>query len=290
MSEKDYLKAFDYDITAGTVTSTPAAIATARPAKDGMPGGFSSLSANGEKDGIVWTVVQQANSMFGPPTAAFFYAHDATTLKELWNNSKDPAALAKFTAPTIADGKVFLPSAGFFRVYGLIDTKKKKEEVPLTASIQRRWLTSGGLHGLLGHPQGDPLRDADGDGLRQDFETLIAGGGYGQVSVPPSVKIERAMCDMPDKWQPTLPITTSMFASPRTGVHYVIGEIRDKFLQAGGTKQFGYPLTDEVATPDGFGLMTRFERGTIFWYPGHNAEIGEPKPPPLNATPKMDHR
>jgi len=291
MSEKDYLKAFDYDVAAGTVTPAPAAIATVRPAKDGMPGGFSSVSANGFKDGIVWTVVQQLNSMTGPPTPALLYAHDAATLKQLWSNDEDRVAFAKFTAPTIADGRVILPSAGLFQVYGIADSKKMQKiaNLPLEAVINRRWLNGGGQHGLLGAPQGDVVRD-DSGGLRQDFQTLISGGGYGQVSVPPSVTIERAMCDQPSKWQPTLPITTSLFASPKTGVHYVVGEIRNAFLQAGGTKEFGYPITDEVATPDGLGLMTRFERGTIYWYPGQNAAIGEPKAPPVRVTPaKADH-
>jgi hypothetical protein len=75
-----------------------------------MPGGFSSISSNGTSRGIVWTVVQQANGMYGAATLALFHAHDATNLKELWNNDKDRVALAKFTAPTIADGRVILPA------------------------------------------------------------------------------------------------------------------------------------------------------------------------------------
>lgn len=292
MPEKDYLKAFDYDINAGTVNQTPAALAAVRPGQDGMPGGFSSISANGEKDGIVWTVVQQLDGMWGPPTPAILYAHDATTLKELWNNGGNPAAFAKFTAPTIADGRVILPSVGFFRVYGVTTPAKGQKKLlpPLEASVQQRWLDSGGAQGLLGHPQGDVVRDADGGGVRQDFQTLLSGGGFGRVSVAPSVKIANAMCDSPpDEAQARLTVTGSVFASARTGVHYVIGEIRDKFLQSGGTKQFGYPVTDEIATPDGLGLMTKFERGTIYWYRGHNAEIGDPKPPPVEATPAKDH-
>jgi hypothetical protein len=287
MSEKDYLKAFDYDINAGTVNPTPAAYATVRPAHDGMPGGFSSISANGQKDGVVWTVVQQLNNMWNAPTAALLYANDATTLKQLWNNSDNPATFAKFAAPTIADGRVILPSVGYFRVYGISTpfAGQAKVKLPLEAAVQQRWLDGGGELGLLGHPQGDLQRDADTGGLRQDFQTLIGGGGFGNVSVPPSVKIAVAMCDTPDPMQPDLPVAVSLFASPTTGVHYVIGEIRDKFLQSGGTKQFGYPVTDEVATPDGLGLMTRFERGTIYWYPGHNAEIGEPTPPPIQPSP-----
>jgi uncharacterized protein with LGFP repeats len=85
-------------------------------------------------------------------------------------------------------------------------------------------------------------------------------------------------------------VQASLFASGKTGVHFVMGEIREKFLRAGGTKRFGYPTTDEVPTPDGFGLMTRFERGTIFWYPGRNAEVGEPQTPPLHVIPIKDHQ
>jgi hypothetical protein len=60
----------------------------------------------------------------------------------------------------------------------------------------------------------------------------------------------------------------------------VIGETREKFLREGGVRRLGCPVTDEVPTPDGFGLMTKFERGTVYWYRGHAAEIGTPDPPP----------
>jgi len=257
-----------------------------------MPGGFSSVSANGRRNGIVWTVVQQLNSMYGPPTPAIFYAHDASNLHELWNNGADAPALAKFTAPTIADGRVVLPSFNLFQVYGLAPAGARKHGIRymgLDAAIRQKWLNMGGAQGLLGNPIGDRRRDGDA-GLRQDFRTVIAGGGYGRISVPPSVKIEVPMCESGAKYEPDLPIEASVFASKRAGVHYVIGEIRNRFLQAGGTKRFGYPLTDEVPTPDGIGLMTRFERGTIFWYRGRNAEIGEPRIPPRGDAPDPDRR
>lgn len=119
MPEKDYLKAFDYDIGSTTVNPAPAHVATVRPGADGMPGGFSSVSANGRLDGIVWTVAQQANSMYGPPTPAILYAHRASDLDLLWSNADDQVPLAKFTAPTIADGRVVLPSFNLFEVFGL---------------------------------------------------------------------------------------------------------------------------------------------------------------------------
>jgi hypothetical protein len=289
MPEKDYLKAFHYNVTTGVVDQNPAAVAKVRPAKDGMPGGFSSISADDTSEGIVWTVVQQANGMWGPPTPALLYAHDATNLRELWNNDKDRVALAKFNSPTIADGKVILPSVGLFQVYGISHHPRMHEMVnrPLEAAITQRWQNAGGAQGLLGQPQGDPQKDPNGV-LRQDYQAMIAGGGYGQVSVPPSVTIDAPMCDPHVKIenQTRVPVKASLFASSKTGVHYVMGDIREKFLQAGGPEKLGYPITDEVPTPDGLGLMTKFERGTIFWYPGRSAEIGEPIPPP-NATPDV---
>ncbi len=288
MSEKDYLKSFDYDITSGTVNPTPAFVATVRPGADGMPGGFSSVSANHRTNGIVWTVVQQANGMYGPPTPAILYAHDATNLKELWNNAQDAAAFAKFTAPTIADGRVFLPSFNLFHVYGLARKAGQGRSIrnlPLQAALRQKWLNMGGAQGLLGEARSDEPRK-DGTGLSQDFHNRIAGGGYGRVSVPPSVTIEAPMCESGRHFERDLPIEASIFANQRTGVHYVIGEIRSLFLREGGVKRFGYPLTDEIPTPDGLGLMTRFERATIYWYAHHNAEIGEPKPP---KTDRRDH-
>ena len=290
MSEKDYLKSFDYDIGAGVVSPTPAAVATVRPAHDGMPGGFSSLSANGVAHGIVWTVVQQTNDMFGFPHPALLYAHDGLTLGELWNNDAHRVTLAKFNSPTIADGKVILPSVGLFQVYGLFGPSRYQiPPLPMEKAIHVRWLDTGGPLGLLGRPKGPVERDPAG-GLRQDFVTQIGGGGYGQISVPPSVHIDVPMCDSRTIAKPTLPVESSLLASHETGAHFVMGEIRRLFLQKGATKQFGYPITDEIPTPDGFGLMTRFERGTIFWYPGRTAEIGEPKTPPLNVIPGKSER
>src|SRR5262249_2542657 len=151
-------------------------------------------------------------------------------------------------------------------------------------AITQRWHNSGGAQGLLGQPQGEVQRDPNGV-LRQDYQTTITGGGYGAVSVPPSVTIDTPMCNPHAKTenQTRMPVKASIFASSSTGVHYVVGEIREKYLQAGGPEKFGYPVTDEIPTPDGLGLMTKFERGTIFWYPGRSAEIGEPIPPPIVA-------
>jgi outer membrane protein assembly factor BamB len=128
MPEKDYLKAFSYDRQAGTVMQTPARTATVRP-PDGMPGAFSSISANGNTDGIVWTIIISNGNGQWMKVPAIFVAFDATTLQEIW---RDPVneVFSKFCPPTIADGKVVRPTSasnveagrntGKVIVYGLL--------------------------------------------------------------------------------------------------------------------------------------------------------------------------
>lgn len=282
MAEKDYLKAFAYDAASGAVNSTPAAVAAVRPAHDGMPGGFSSLSASLTKNGIVWTVVQQLDGMWGPATPAILYAFDAKTLAVLWSNAGvDQAAFAKFNSPTIADGRVFLPSVGHFQVYGFARRKPVKWKgnlrgLSLAEAIRRRWMFSGGADGTLGKPiaEGDFDRvtpEASRDGAHVDFAQDIVGGGYGNISLPANVKIVIPMCDNSET-QTKMRIVSSIYASRKAGPRIVRGEIRRVFLAQGGVKRYGYPLTDEIATPDGLGLMTQFERGTLVWYPGQQVK------------------
>ncbi|MEU4039659.1 LGFP repeat-containing protein [Streptomyces collinus] len=55
--------------------------------------------------------------------------------------------------------------------------------------------------------------------------------------------------------------------SPETGAHEVHGAIRDHWARLGGEKFLGYPLTDEMGTPDGVGRYNHFENGSIYWTP-----------------------
>src|SRR5215471_3220671 len=279
MSEKDYLKAFAYDVSAGTLNPIPTAVAPVRPGHDGMPGGFSSVSASGTANGIVWTVVQQLDGQWGPATAAILHAFDARTLSVLWSNSgEDEAAFAKFNSPTIADGRVFLPSVGHFQVYGLHRRPAPKLHAnlrgqSLAVAIRRRWTFTGGAAGTLGKPLGTVQRDAaGGGGAHMDFAQDVVGGGYGNISLPADVRIVIPMCSHPDTQQPRR-IVSSIYASSKTGARIVRGEIRRVFLAQGGVRRFGFPITDEVPTPDGFGLMTTFERGTLVWYPGKEVAV-----------------
>jgi hypothetical protein len=92
------------------------------PESSNYPGPSPSVSANGDADGIVWTI---ESDTFGGG-AAVLRAYDATNLaNELYNSTqnsgRDGAGLAlKFTTPTIADGLVFLGAENEVDMYGLL--------------------------------------------------------------------------------------------------------------------------------------------------------------------------
>lgn len=95
---------------------------------EGVPGGAMSLSANGDAPGtgILWALTQADPNMDGYITGnAALHAFDADDLgRELFSSQDEPAnevgKYAKFTVPTVAGGRVFVPTAaGALRVYGL---------------------------------------------------------------------------------------------------------------------------------------------------------------------------
>lgn len=60
----------------------------------------------------------------------------------------------------------------------------------------------------------------------------------------------------------------SIYWSPETGAHEVHGDIRVKWAQLGGVRGFlGFPVTDELGTPDGRGRFNHFQAGSIYWTP-----------------------
>ena len=94
----------------------------------GQSGAVLSVSSNGSKDstGILWAsyaISGDAESFVSVGILRAFDANDVT--RELWNNhqnlSRDAAGLyAKFSAPTVADGHVYLPTfSNKVVVYGL---------------------------------------------------------------------------------------------------------------------------------------------------------------------------
>jgi hypothetical protein len=96
-----------------------------------FPGATPSISSNGTRAGtaIVWAIDSfQYESPERGPGPAVVHAADATDIaKELWNssqaaNNRDRAGNAvKFAVPTIANGKVYVPTSTEVDVYGLLN-------------------------------------------------------------------------------------------------------------------------------------------------------------------------
>lgn len=133
--ENDSAKAIKFD---GTKFMTPIASRSTFKAPPGMPGGFLTISANGATpgSGVLWAlrpINRNANQSTVPGILHAFDASDLT--KELYNSLQyqapdangnihsldDLGDFAKYAAPTVANGKVYVPSfSGLLAVYGLL--------------------------------------------------------------------------------------------------------------------------------------------------------------------------
>ena len=116
--QTDYLKVFSFN--GSTFNTTPTYTLGVHAL--GHPGGTLSLSANGTTNGILWAATNTSAGADGSgawhqSVPGILYAYNATNMSLLWTNEQNAARdscdnYAKFTAPTIANGKVYLPSFG----------------------------------------------------------------------------------------------------------------------------------------------------------------------------------
>ncbi|GAB7192207.1 hypothetical protein NUM3379_29160 [Kineococcus sp. NUM-3379] len=68
--------------------------------------------------------------------------------------------------------------------------------------------------------------------------------------------------------------TGTIYWSPETGAHEVRGAIRGAYGWSGWhTGVLGFPVSDEIATPDGRGAYSLFEGGSIYWTPETGAHL-----------------
>ena len=89
-----------------------------------FPGTTPSISANGNSNGIVWSLQTDLYAHTGG--SAVLRAHDATDLATVLYSSDAkaqdaPGPALKYSVPTVANGKVFVGTATQLAVYGLAD-------------------------------------------------------------------------------------------------------------------------------------------------------------------------
>ena len=135
-SEFDYLKA--YKLVNGKFQTTPASQSTFT-VPNGMPGGLMAISANGTTagSGILWASTPLNGDANRNVVSGILRAFDASDLtKELWNSEQNTArdslnayvpffnasvGFAKFTPPTVANGKVYMATfSNQLVVYGIL--------------------------------------------------------------------------------------------------------------------------------------------------------------------------
>lgn len=122
------LRAYRFDDEHSQFFPRPSSESPAR-APDGAPGGFLSISANGNKvgSGILWASHPHALDATGETVPGTIEAYDASDVsKLLWSSRQHEARdgsgnFAKFVAPTIAGGKVYVATfSDQLIVYGFL--------------------------------------------------------------------------------------------------------------------------------------------------------------------------
>ncbi len=125
-SENDPLRAIPFDRAASQLSAQSEVYGTAQ-GPTGQSGAILSVSSNGstEGTGILWASYASSGDAEHDVSPGILRAFDANDVsRELWNNKQDPrdygGSYAKFAAPTIANGHVYLPTfSGRIAVYGL---------------------------------------------------------------------------------------------------------------------------------------------------------------------------
>ncbi|HEX7735375.1 MAG TPA: hypothetical protein VF458_10945 [Ktedonobacteraceae bacterium] len=117
----DNMKAFSF--SGGKISNSPFAVGTDTYS---YTGGNPTVSSNNGAagTGVVWALAPQPKPSTGTQTAVLF-AYDATTLTKLYssrtNDNRDGlTSYVKFSAPTVANGEVFVTTQNSLDIFGLL--------------------------------------------------------------------------------------------------------------------------------------------------------------------------
>ena len=180
---------------------------------------------------VVMTSVVSTGILFNPTTAV------ASPQQEIANKFQDLTRNHGFIGTPVTPVNPTPDAIGFYQHYKdnngnfwSIYWTSKTGAHEVHGDIRVKWASFGWERGL-GYPLTDELSTPDGIGRFNHFSN----GG-------------------------------SIYWTSKTGAHEVHGDIRVKWASFGWERGLGYPLTDELSTPDGIGRFNHFSNGgSIYW-------------------------
>lgn len=254
-SEGAPLYQFPFDRTADTLDVQNAIISGVQGPASGN-GSFFSLSSNGSVDSTAILWVNQSNSGNANQAVRLgilraFSATDVTN--ELWNSSMDssdlPGNYAKFTCPTIANGKVYLATfSNKLIVYGLKDSAANDTCNSFNIALNKHSVASTTAPGL-------PASAA------VDGNLLTRWGSY--ASDPQSIYVDLGarydLCEVVLKWEIALgknfQIQVSDDAINWTTLKFITGNVSfENYIPVQGSGRYVRMLGTARGTTYGYSL------------------------------------
>ncbi|HJQ46662.1 MAG TPA: PQQ-dependent sugar dehydrogenase [Amycolatopsis sp.] len=256
----------------------------------------SALASDGASTFTSWAdgVASRTRTITMPASDLTLTANYATPIEQRY--ASDPGLrqlLGAPTAPEVVDGGVHYRVYQGGRLYWSADTGVHE----VHGQVLVKYLELGG-HTKFGAPTTDETGTPDGVGR---FNHFIGTPGTGTASVyfTPAIGAHAIWGLIRQRWEALgwetgpmgYPVTdelgtpdgvgrynhftkaASIYWTPATGAHGVWGAIRAQWEALGWeTGPMGYPVTDELGTPDGVGRYNHFTKAaSIYWTPGTGA-------------------
>ena len=184
----DHLRQFQF---LSTQKFNPINFASGRTAGgSGQAGGTLSLSANGTNSGsgILWAAVNTSQNANQAVVAGTLHAYNAENVAtELWSSdlisSRDSlGSLAKFVAPTVANGKVYMATfSNALNVYGLFPSPPQLTVVRSNGRIVLSWPANTSVSYVL-----QSSTDLTPNSWTDSSNSAILTNGAYQVTLPSS--------------------------------------------------------------------------------------------------------
>lgn len=133
----------------------------------------------------------------------------------------------------------------------------------LEESADRNRDNERGLRGTRNRPLG-----IEGEAIERKYNSVGGTQGY----LGPALSGEQMLADGTGRVQEFR--NGSIYWSPQTGAHAVIGGVRDEWRRNGAERgRLGYPTSDEQTATDGVGHIQYFEGGSIYWHPQSGTRV-----------------